>query len=522
MTSMLRTAAALDSSGLAVAEPHAVLEPTARKADTGPDPDRVRYIPGRVATVLAVVLSSYFFIACFSLYWLTFAAAALGALVVPRVLIQRAAPLWLVGSMGAMAYATQQIPGFFPDYTHGHQIAAEVGMWLALGFAARSYLAYTALPDTFDGLKATIAERWPDRWFAAVLLRPLDAIFTRIAIANTLVLAPLTVLLVLPATCNYLVLCAWGTIALLIQFPQDLMDHANIHNRIFTPRGDAPAGKVKVLRACQRYYENALCLMALQIPDYYRLQHNYVHHVEDNGPADSQTTLPYDRTSFIDFARHALVQGIDLVSGRQVFAYLSERNKTKQIAELKRAIAIWYGFLAIVAVINPLAAVAIFLSRFLGGNILSLFSFYQHGLVDEHDVLDVHGNSTNYEGNQHGNLGHDYHVEHHLRPGRHWADYYEQFAKAQGSEGGHKAVVVDKDAFGPLAFVAALWRKDYRAIAANAHLAGVDADDTATLEAIVKERTCSLDAAPRAGLAAKVDSLLGAVMARALPKTFHV
>lgn len=508
-------AAAIGPGGFAVAAPAAA-------KPAGPDAAAICYVPGRIATAVAVSLSSYFFIACFSLYWLTYAAAALGSLLIPRAAIARATPLWLVGSIGLVAWASQSITGFFPDYGNRAEIGAEIGMWLALGLAVRSYLTLTALPDTFDGLRASIAERVADRWFAAVLLRPLDAIFTRIAIANTMVLAPLTLLLVLPQTCNYLVLAAWGTIALLIQFPQDLMDHANIHNRIFTPRSDAPARSVKVLRACQRYYENALCLMALQIPDYYRIQHNYVHHVEDNGPADSQTTLPYDRTSFIDFARHALVQGIDLVTGRQVFGYLAARNKTKQAAELRRAITIWYSFLAVVAVINPLAAVAIFASRFLGGNILSLFSFYQHGLVDEHDVLDVHGNSTNYDGNQHGNLGHDFHVEHHLRPGRHWADYYEQFAKAQGAEGGHKAVVVDKDAFGPLAFVAALWRRDYRVIAANAHLSGIDTNDTAGLEAIVKERTRPVDMAPRAGLSAKVDDMLGAVMARALPKTFHV
>ncbi len=474
------------------------------------------------ATVLAVVLSSYFFLAAFSLYWLTMAGAALGALLVPRALLALAPQTWLAGSTLLLGAVTQGIAGFFPDYGQGREIAVEVAMWLALGLTARAYLVATALAPTFEGLKASLRTRAADRWFASVLLRPLDAIFARIGIANSLILAPLTLLLILPQTCNYLVLVAWGTVALLIQFPQDLMDHANIHNRIFTPRSDLEPGKARLLSACQRYYENALCLMALQIPQYYRIQHNYVHHVEDNGPADSQTTLPYDRTSFIDFARHALVQGIDLVTGRQVFAYLKARNKTKQIGELKRSMAVWYAFLVAVALVNPLAAAAIFASRFLGGNILSLFSFYQHGLVVEHDVLDVHGNSTNYDGNEHGNLGHDFHVEHHLRPGRHWADYYEQFSKAKGAEGGHKALVMDKDCFGPLAFVAALWRRDYAVIAANGHLGGIAAGDKAALEQVVMARTRPFYSAPRAGFAAKLDRVLGAVMARALPKSFHV
>ncbi len=473
-------------------------------------------------TGLAIVLSSYFFIAAFSLYWLTAIGAAIGAFIVPRKLLEKGTLAWLTGSWLAVAALTQGISGFFPDYSHSREIFAEIGMWLALGLASRAYLLYTEHPTTFEGLKASIAERPLDRWFAKSLLRPIDAVFTRIGIANTIVLLPVTVMLFLPSTVNYLVLAAYGTAALLIQFPQDLMDHANIHNRIFTPKNDASPRVKKILRGCQLYYENIECLLALQIPQYYRIQHNYVHHVEDNGPADSQTTLPYDRMSFFDFARHALRQGFDLITGYQVFQYLKARGKQKQMRELARGIVIWYAFLAVVACFNPIAAVVVFVSRFVGGNILSLFSFWQHGLIDEHDVHDVHGNSTNYAGTEHGNLGHDYHVEHHLRPGRHWADYYEQYAKAAAAEGGHKALVMDKDTFGPLTFVAALWRKDADAIAHYGQIHGIEAGDTASLAELVRERTRPVGVEERTGIMAQADALMGKVMAMALPKAFRV
>ena len=48
------------------------------------------------------------------------------------------------------------------------------------------------------------------------------------------------------------------------------------------------------------------------------------------------------------------------------------------------------------------------LSRFFGGNILSLIAFFQHGLVIASDVYDVHGNTVDYHFTEHGNLGDDY------------------------------------------------------------------------------------------------------------------
>src|SRR6478736_1660485 len=110
-------------------------------------------------TVLAIVLSSYFFIAAFSLYWLTAIGAAIGAFIVPRKLLEKGTLAWLTGSWLAVAALTQGISGFF----------------------------------------------------AKALLRPIDAVFTRIGIANTIVLLPVTVMLFLPSSVNYLVLAAYGT-----------------------------------------------------------------------------------------------------------------------------------------------------------------------------------------------------------------------------------------------------------------------------------------------------------------------
>ena len=296
------------------------------------------------------------------------------------------------------------------------------------------------------------------------------------------------------------------------------------HARVFSPKLGASARIKRFLRALQFYFEYVLATLIARAPHYYRVQHVYQHHVEDNGMLDSQSTAPFDRTSFLDFSRHALLQSIDLVTGRSVFRYLRNRGKLRQVKDLLRGLAVWYATLIVIAIFNPIAAGLMWITRFVGGNMQSLVTFWQHGLVDPHDIQDNHGNSTDYIGpghDDHGNLGNDYHVEHHIQPGRHWSAYYEEYTKQVSAEGGHAAVVMQKEMFGPLTFVAALWRKDYADIARYAHV-----DDAAwNADALVRARRqmrAPSARRKRKGLLADIDAVVPRAMAAAMPKSFTV
>lgn len=468
-----------------------------------------------VATGFASLLSGYFVLMACSLYWLTRAGASLFAVMLPRTLIERAPLAWTLASSLLVAALTQTVPGFFPDYGSWSEIGLEALVWLALGLFARIYLVTTSYPDTFSELRASIASRPLERLLADHLHHPIDAVFTRVWLANSIAIIPLSVLLVIPSTVNYLVIVGYTVMLLLTQLPQEITDHTNIHTRIFQPKlGASPRAK-RVLGWLQVYFEWVLTLLVARVPGYYRVQHVHIHHTEDNGPADSQTTLPYDRTSFLDFSRHAFRQGVDLVTGWWVLSYLRAKGKAHLVREVLHGLVLWYAILLVLAVLNPIAALVLFSSRFLGGNILSLIAFYWHGVVDPEDHQGAHGNSIEYVGSGHGNLGDDFHAVHHLRPGRHWSHYYEEFTKQERR--GHPGIVMQKEAFGPLVLVAALWRRDFSAIARHARLGETTGDELAR---IIEERTRPQSGGERTGLAGRVDRALGRIMAIALPKTF--
>jgi Fatty acid desaturase len=473
-------------------------------------------------TAFASVMAGYFILAAGMLYWLVAGAGALGAKIFPRALIKRQPLGWLIGATALTATLSQSVPGFFPDYSNPREVLIEISFWLSLGLLARAYLLYTECADTFDGLNQSIEERPLERWLASVLHHPVDAVFTRVWVANSVLMAPMTLLLILPNTINYFVIMAYATTLLLGQFPQEIVEHQNIHTRVFAPKIGANPRVKMLLNALQFYFEYIFALLTSRVPGFYRVQHVYVHHVEDNGPLDTQTTLPYDRTSFYDFSLHAFWQSVDLVTGCLLLKYLIKKGKKRQIREVVRGLAIWYAFVLGVAIFNPAAAVYLFISRFLGGPFITLITFYQHGLVDPDDPHEVHGHTIDFVDAEHGNLGFDYHVEHHQKPARHWSHYYEEYTRAAEKTGGHKAIVMQKEQFGPLALMAALWRKDYVAIAHHAHLRDIPEGNVEELALIVGERTRPIGAAERSGISANVDRVISRLMAIAMPTSFAV
>jgi len=209
-------------------------------------------------TGLTASLSAIFLGMCWFFYWFMAIPAAITSLLLPRSVLVRGTIFWLTGASVAIALLTQTTEGFFPNYTHPTDVLDELGVWFSLGFFARVYLIYTQIPDTFEGLRESIASRPIDRWFASVLPNPIDAIFVRIWLASTIGIIPVSVVLMLPWTINYLAIVGYCGVLLLVQFPLEVTDHTNIHNRIFNPKPDASPRTKAILDACRINFDYVL------------------------------------------------------------------------------------------------------------------------------------------------------------------------------------------------------------------------------------------------------------------------
>jgi hypothetical protein len=173
----------------------------------------------------------------------------------------------------------------------------------------------------------------------------------------------------------------------------------------------------------------------------------------------------------------------------------------------------------VLAIFNPIASALIFFSRLLGGNIQSIIAFYQHGVIDASNVYDVRGNTMDYHHTDHGNLGDDYHVEHHLKPARHWSKYYEEFQRESAHEHGHQSFVMKKDMVTPLAFAGALWKKDYDAIARYTQIRA-GGNDPSKIAELVRARTRPIGEAELTGLPARLDAIAGRIAGWAVVTSF--
>ena len=88
------------------------------------------------------------------------------------------------------------------------------------------------------------------------------------------------------------------------------------------------------------------------------------------------------------------------------------------------------------------------------------------------------------------------------------------------SEGGPRALTMDKEPFTPIAFVGALWRRDFSTVARYAKIKVADGDTT-NVEELVKERTRPIGDVERSGWAARVDVTTSNIMAWMMLTSFH-
>lgn len=350
-------------------------------------------------------------------------------------------------------------------------------------------------------------------WRIATHLRhPMDAIFTVLTLMHSALLLPATLALLIPGLRSPLMLALYVVVVFACAESFELVDHTNIHNQVFRASRHARPITKALLGVLTWWHECILTVIMTRTPGWYRIHHVFVHHAENNGPGDPQSTLPYDRTSYLDFCRYALRMAASGVVPWDTALYLWRRRRTKAFwllvlqgvcfAALMGALTFCYW---------PAAAIMLAL-RLAAGVDAALLNFHEHGLIDPDDPLDVYRNSSTVlsrDAEDHGGLGGDFHIAHHLHPGRHWSRLVAD-ARTNADTYRTRGVVVFSE---PQSIVPRLWLRRFDVIAAcSARGRWCERDGAAEIE----RRGRAGYASQRSPAAASADQFIGRLAARFL------
>ncbi|WP_213781815.1 hypothetical protein [Caballeronia sp. dw_276] len=302
------------------------------------------------------------------------------------------------------------------------RIGLAVPMLIGLSLLSVAHSRLTAQPWTIAQFERRHQTRSIERIFSKLLRNPLDAHFARLLIANSLVMLPAFACLLVIRPFSFACLFCFISVWLISGSDQETLDHTDIHNNVFRGAAHLSPTQGVLLRGMHLWLRLGLNAMHGRIPHFYRAQHVYIHHVENNDLGDPQSTLRYDRTSFFDFCRFALKLGLSFTFAADVFAYLAARSNRRQIRLLGYGIGGWFLMLVVIACFNPGAALALLLIRLSVGVPTAIDVNFWHGLADPDDPGNIARNTINilYQDEEVAGIG-AMHAAHHYRSGEHWS-----------------------------------------------------------------------------------------------------
>ena len=409
--------------------------------------------------------------------------------------VARAPLLWLAGAalsaalIGAGAIAP---PASWPPLL---QHAALSTVWLLLMYLLVVSHFFSAAFPALDDVDATVSARWPDRWYARHLRTPRDSLFARPLIANALVMLPLAAAVLLPDRLSAFAALSYVTMLAIAGLTHETLDHTDIHNNLFVPAKASPPLARATVHATRIFLRGVLNPLYCRIPSFYRTQHVYVHHVENNGVADVQSTLKYDRTSFFDFCHFALHCGLSFSFALDVARYLLRRRKRRPLRRLLLGTLAWFALLVAIALHNPAAALLLFAARFFSGTLVAVNAYLWHGLADAHDAGadDLSVGSINVKAGDGGAPG-SLHLRHHQRMSEHWSRQYVLTPDDQQAASDRGALTLYPTASN--LFLKALWARRFDLIAASVAAPGQRALDADALQRLIEQRTRACATAP--------------------------
>jgi len=176
-------------------------------------------------------------------------------------------------------------------------------------------------------------------------------------------------------------------------------------------------------------------------PETYFVHHMAMHHVENNMPDDTSSTLRYQRDSFSDFILYYL--NFLFLGFKQTFQYLFNNKKRKMYMRLTYGEFSFFLFCTLMCFVNFKATLWIFIIPFVFARMVMMMgNWAQHAFVDIKDPEENTINCINTKYNETcWNDG--YHAVHHLRPALHYTDIPEEFLKNIDKFASNKTFIFD-------------------------------------------------------------------------------
>jgi hypothetical protein len=392
------------------------------------------------------------------------------------------------------------------------QVAAGIGWFVCLGMTGTAYFIATATPPSLAAIEEVVARRWPERWYAKRLKKSIDAYYLRAVIGNSIMMVSAVAALIWPRSVNFYSVFYYIFSLMVIARLHEELDHNDIHNNFFSVRHLNTKSEKWMVWLTGKYLRFFLNPVCSRIPHFYRAHHVYMHHVENNGVDDLQTTVFRDRTSFFDFCKHALLLAVSNSLGMDLYRYFSERHNGRERRSLVLGLTAWFAVLGQIALMNPAAAVVILVIHFAGAVPGAVNTYVWHGLVDLDDTENVYKNSVNSVMND-GRLAiGSLHLRHHLKGGEHWTRQFAMTEEDRKNCERHHAVLFLP--FQANVLLKAFWTRRFDVIAQRMVRFDEQAGSADDAIALIRARTRPLISKPRSENYRRLDRATGLFFSR--------